>query len=56
MENDVHIVGASSLAAGYKTLVPQLIEALKVEGADDIIVIAGVHPAAGLSGQFMTRG
>jgi methylmalonyl-CoA mutase len=41
VENDVHVVGASSLAAGHKTLVPQLIEALKAEGADDIIVIAG---------------
>jgi methylmalonyl-CoA mutase len=41
IENDVHIVGASSLAAGHKTLVPQLIQALKAEGADDIVVIAG---------------
>ena len=41
VENDVHVVGASSLAAGHKTLVPQLIEALQAEGADDIIVIAG---------------
>ena len=41
IENDVHIVGASSLAAGHKTLVPQLIEALKAEGAEDIVVIAG---------------
>ena len=41
IENDVHVVGASSLAAGHKTLVPQLIEALKAEDADDIIVIAG---------------
>ena len=41
IENDVHIVGASSLAAGQKTLVPQLIEALKAEGADDIVVILG---------------
>ncbi|MAT52409.1 MAG: methylmalonyl-CoA mutase [Porticoccaceae bacterium] len=41
VENDVHIVGASSLAAGHKTLVPQLIEALKKEGADDILVICG---------------
>ena len=41
VENDVHVVGASSLAAGHKTLVPQLIEALKAEGANDIIVIAG---------------
>lgn len=40
-ENDVHIVGASSLAAGHKTLVPQLIEALKELGRDDIMVIAG---------------
>jgi methylmalonyl-CoA mutase len=45
-ENDVHIVGASSLAAGHKTLVPQLIEALKKLGRDDIMVIAGgVIPA-----------
>jgi len=41
VENDVHVVGASSLAAGHKTLVPQLIAALKAEGAEDIIVIAG---------------
>lgn len=41
VENDVHVVGASSLAAGHKTLVPQLIEALKREGAEEIIVIAG---------------
>lgn len=41
IENDVHVVGASSLAAGHKTLVPELIEELKKQGADDIIVIAG---------------
>ncbi len=41
IENDVHIVGASSLAAGHKTLVPQLIDALREQGAEDIIVIAG---------------
>ena len=41
IENDVHVVGASSLAAGHKTLVPQLIEALKEQGGEDIIVIAG---------------
>jgi len=41
IENDVHVVGASSLAAGHKTLVPQLVEELKKQGADDIIVIAG---------------
>ena len=41
IENDVHAVGASSLAAGHKTLVPQLIEELKKQGGEDIIVIAG---------------
>jgi methylmalonyl-CoA mutase len=41
IENDVHVVGASSLAAGHKTLVPQLVEELKKQGAEDIIVIAG---------------
>jgi methylmalonyl-CoA mutase len=40
-ENDVHIIGASSLAAGHKTLVPQLIEELKNIGRDDIMVVAG---------------
>ncbi len=40
-ENDVHIVGASSLAAGHKTLVPQLINELKKIGREDIMVIAG---------------
>ena len=45
-ENDVHIVGASSLAAGHKTLVPALIEELKKLGRADIMVIAGgVIPA-----------
>lgn len=45
-ENDVHIIGASSLAAGHKTLVPRLIEELKKIGRDDIMVIAGgVIPA-----------
>ncbi|AFV00424.2 methylmalonyl-CoA mutase [Simiduia agarivorans] len=41
VENDVHVVGVSSQAAGHKTLVPELIEALKAQGADDIIVVAG---------------
>ena len=41
IENDVHIVGASSLAAGHKTLVPQLIQALKELGRSDIMVVAG---------------
>jgi methylmalonyl-CoA mutase len=41
VENDVHILGVSSLAAGHKTLVPQVIEALKKFGRDDIMVIVG---------------
>jgi methylmalonyl-CoA mutase len=41
VENDVHVVGASSLAAGHKTLIPQLIEELKKYGREDILVIAG---------------
>ena len=46
VENDVHIVGASSLAAGHKTLIPQLIQELKALGREDIMVIAGgVIPA-----------
>ncbi|GHU34381.1 methylmalonyl-CoA mutase [Betaproteobacteria bacterium] len=46
IENDVHAIGCSSLAAGHKTLVPQLIESLKAQGANDIIVFAGgVIPA-----------
>ena len=40
-ENDVHVIGASSLAAGHKTLVPQLINALKKMGRPDISVVAG---------------
>ncbi len=46
IENDVHIIGVSSLAAGHKTLIPQLIAALEKQGADDIIVVCGgVIPA-----------
>ena len=46
VENDVHAVGVSTLAAGHKTLVPALIKALKAQGADDIIVfVGGVIPA-----------
>ena len=41
IENDVHAVGASSLAAGHKTLVPQLVAELERQGAKDIVVIAG---------------
>jgi methylmalonyl-CoA mutase len=61
IENDVHAVGVSTLAAGHKTLVPALIEALKAQGAGDIIVfVGGVIPAqdyeflqrAGVAGIF----
>ncbi len=46
VENDVHVLGVSSLAAGHKTLVPQVIEELKKYGREDIMVIAGgVIPA-----------
>jgi methylmalonyl-CoA mutase len=41
IENDVHVIGISSQAAGHKTLVPQVIEGLKQEGAENIIVICG---------------
>ncbi len=41
IENDVHILGVSSLAAGHKTLVPEVIEELKKLGREDIMVIAG---------------
>lgn len=45
-DNDVHVVGVSSQAAGHLTLIPQLIEALKAEGAPHIVVVAGgVIPA-----------
>jgi methylmalonyl-CoA mutase len=61
VENDVHAVGVSTLAAGHKTLVPDLLAALKAEGAQDIIVfVGGVIPPrdydflrqAGVSGIF----
>jgi len=46
VENDVHVMGVSSLAAGHKTLIPQVMEELKKLGREDIIVIAGgVIPA-----------
>jgi methylmalonyl-CoA mutase len=61
VENDVHILGVSSLAAGHKTLVPHVIEELKALGREDIMVVAGgVIPAqdydylfeAGVAGVF----
>ncbi|MBI5784562.1 MAG: methylmalonyl-CoA mutase [Rhodocyclales bacterium] len=46
IENDVHAIGISTLAAGHKTLVPQLIAELKAQGANDIVVfVGGVVPA-----------
>ncbi|MEM7547902.1 MAG: methylmalonyl-CoA mutase [Pseudomonadota bacterium] len=41
VDNDVHVIGISSQAAGHKTLAPKLVKALKVAGADDVIVICG---------------
>jgi methylmalonyl-CoA mutase len=41
VENDVHVVGVSTQAAGHKTLVPKLVEALRAEGADDVLVVCG---------------
>jgi methylmalonyl-CoA mutase len=41
IENDVHAVGVSTLAAGHKTLVPEIIRALRAQGANDIIVFVG---------------
>ncbi|MBX3567566.1 MAG: methylmalonyl-CoA mutase [Rhizobiaceae bacterium] len=41
IESKVHVVGMSSLAAGHKTLAPQLVEALKAKGAENIVVVAG---------------
>ncbi len=61
IENDVHAIGISTLAAGHKTLVPELIAALRAQGADDIVVfVGGVVPpqdydflyAAGAKGIF----
>jgi methylmalonyl-CoA mutase len=61
VENDVHLVGVSSLAAGHKTLVPQLIAELKAQGREEImVVVGGVIPdqdhaalrAAGVAGVF----
>jgi len=47
VENDVHVVGVSSQAAGHKTLVPELVEQLRKQGGDDIVVVCGgVIPAS----------
>ncbi len=54
VENDVHVVGVSSLAAGHKTLVPQVIAALKKEGASDIkVVVGGIIPPGDY--EFLTQ-
>jgi methylmalonyl-CoA mutase len=53
VENDVHVIGMSSLAAGHKTLLPQLVEELKKLGRDDIlVVVGGVIPAQDYSFLF----
>jgi methylmalonyl-CoA mutase len=41
IENDVHVIGVSSQAAGHKTLVPHLIDELKAQGGSDIMVVVG---------------
>jgi len=41
IENDVHVIGVSTLAAGHKTLVPQLVAALRAQGAHDVVVVVG---------------
>jgi methylmalonyl-CoA mutase len=41
VENDVHVVGVSTLAAGHKTLVPELVEALRQAGGEEILVVVG---------------
>ncbi len=53
IENDVHALGVSTLAAGHQTLVPQLVQALKAQGADDIVVfVGGVIPAQDYAALF----
>jgi len=55
IENDVHAVGISTLAAGHKTLVPALIEALRAQGGSDIVVfVGGVVPAQDYDGLYAT--
>jgi len=41
IENDVHVIGMSSLAAGHKTLLPQLVEELASQGREDILIVVG---------------
>ena len=41
IENDAHVIGVSTLAAGHKTLIPELIKILKEENAEDIMIVAG---------------
>jgi methylmalonyl-CoA mutase len=51
IENDVHVIGVSTLAAGHKVLVPELIEALRRQGGEDIlVVVGGVVPPADRQG------
>ena len=41
IENDVHVIGVSSQAAGHRTLIPEMINALRLEGAEEVVVVAG---------------
>ncbi|MFC1825819.1 methylmalonyl-CoA mutase [Thermodesulfobacteriota bacterium] len=53
VENDVHVVGVSSLAAGHRALVPQLVDALKAKGGEDIqVVVGGVIPPSDYDSLF----
>ncbi|MEM1125360.1 MAG: methylmalonyl-CoA mutase [Bacteroidota bacterium] len=55
LDNDVHLVGVSSLAGAHKTLVPQLVEALRAQGRDDIlVVVGGVIPAQDYADLYAT--
>ena len=56
VENDVHAIGVSSLAAGHKTLVPALVDELKKLGAQDVVVIAGGVIPQNDVGFLKTRG
>ncbi|MBL8039738.1 MAG: cobalamin-dependent protein, partial [Chthonomonas sp.] len=53
VDNDVHVVGVSSLAAGHNTLVPALLDCLKAEGRQDIlVVVGGVIPPQDYAGLY----
>jgi methylmalonyl-CoA mutase len=56
LDNDVHVVGVSSQAAGHKTLVPQLIDELRAKGADDVVIVVGGVIPPGDYGFLFDRG